>query len=140
MLIKILLIILLLIPFSFLNATSSLLEAIDIQLQQAVDTDCDGVKNTPYFQISPVSILPTECIIYKITAYNTSAKTLRKLVITGNIPPYTQLKKKSVSLHKGEKKYSENSFQYIDSAQINVRIPTLVPSESITLRYSVIVG
>jgi hypothetical protein len=140
MLIKILLITLLFLPFTLLNATTYPSESLTIQLQQALDVHCEGIHHTASFQTAPLSALPKQCVVYKITAYNKSAQTLHKLAITGNIPLYAQLKKNSVFVYKKGKKHLVNIFQAPDSAQINVKIPTLTPLGNITVFYSIIVS
>jgi len=135
--IKALLIALLLTPLSTLQASYRKTGHLPIQLQQAKDANCDGIMDTPYATNKALSILPNQCVMYKITAKNNTKNLLNELTITGNIPIYTQLKTGSSVVYKNGKLQPNVTFHSLDSAQINARVIKLAPLKTITMFYSV---
>ncbi|MCK5897072.1 MAG: hypothetical protein KAG20_09710 [Cocleimonas sp.] len=134
---KTLLITLFLISFTSSPATSSEIKSVSIQLQQTLNTHCNGVIDTPYSSKQLVSALPNQCVMYKIIVKNITTKNLSEIAIKGNIPPYTTLKKQSVFVYKEGRLHTDIVFQYLDSAQINVKLTKLASFQTITIFYSV---
>lgn len=58
---------------------------VEISLQQAIDSNCDGITE------EKLQATPGACIIYSITTTNNSNSTLYNLNISGRIPEYTRL-------------------------------------------------
>ncbi len=123
--------------FIFTQAAMAKSDLVSLQLQQAVDANCDGIIDSPYSTNNNLSLLPKQCIMYKVTAKNTSQQTLKELVITGKIPPYTQLKEHSIFVYQDDKLELNVIYQDLNSAQINAKLTKLLPLKTITLFYSV---
>ncbi len=140
LIIKTLLVIFLLMSFAPLQAAFvDTKKSLKIQLYQAIDANCDGVIDYHYVFNKPLSVLPQQCVIYKIEAQNISSKNLTNLMITGNIPLYTQLKAESISVDKEGKLRPMVVYQSPDSRKINTKLATLAPLKTITMFYSVMV-
>ena len=140
LIIKTLLLIFLLMSFVPLQASSTETKnLLTLQLYQAIDANCDGVIDHDYVFNIHLSVLPQQCVMYKIRAQNTSAKKFSNLIITGNIPPYTHLKENSISVYKEGKLRSMLVYQSLDSTKINTKIATLASLKTITMFYSVVV-
>lgn len=123
--------------FATSQAISREINPVIIQLQQAVDTHCNGVIDAPYSADQIVSVLPNQCVMYKITVKNSSNKNLSEVAIKGNIPPYTTFEKQSISAYKENQLQTDFIFQPLDSAQINVKLTKLASFQTITIFYSV---
>ena len=137
---KTLLLIFFLMSFAPLQASSvDSKKSLKIQLYQAIDANCDGVIDHDYGFNKPLSVLPQQCVIYKIEAKNISSKNLSNLTITGNIPSYTQLKADSISVYKEGKLRSMVVYQSLDSTKINTKLVTLASLKTMTMFYSVVV-
>ena len=129
-----------LLSLAYLQATASENQPLIIQLQQAVDTHCDDVIDTPYSANQPLSILPNQCVMYKIIVKNTSTKDLNEVAIKGNIPPYTTLRDNRISAYKGTELQTNIISHDLDSAQINVKLTKLSSFQTVTIFYSVYVN
>ncbi len=70
------------------SANSQNTSPIQINLQQAIDENCDGRADEGKSQATP-----NTCIIYTITATNLSDKRLFNIRLSGKIPPNTRLYK-----------------------------------------------
>ncbi len=112
-------------------------EKISLQLQQSIDANCDGIADTNYSSRSYLEAIPQQCIMYKVSLKNTADHALRHIVISGKIPPYTQLIGHSVRLYKNDKLQVDNTISTNYSVQINSSPITLPPDEAIALFYSV---
>jgi hypothetical protein len=75
--------------------------------------------------------------MYKITVKNITTKNLSEVVIKGNIPPYTTLKEQSIFVYREGQLQTDIFFQYLNSAQINVKLTKLASFQTITIFYSV---
>ena len=126
-----------LILFALSQAKSSEIKPVIVLLQQAMDTDCKGVIDTPYSADQILSVLPNQCVMYKITVKNRTHKNLGEVSIKGNIPPYTRLEKQSIFAYKESQLPADFTFQILDSAQINVKLTKLASFQTITIFYSV---
>lgn len=60
----------------------------DLDKQQALDADCDGTADTT-FGDAILNPAPNECVIYQITATNSSTVTLTDLTISDTTPAFT---------------------------------------------------
>jgi hypothetical protein len=138
LLLKTLVIAFLLIPFAPLQAAVSD-PAITVRLQQAVDANCDGIRDSAFSSSGLFTILPQQCVIYKISAHNFSSQSLSNILLTGKIPQYTQLKPNSIFVYKNGKLRSAAIYQSANSAQVKAKLTTLAPSETIDMIYSVLI-
>ena len=128
----------LLMPFASIQAASE--AALSVRLQQAIDTNCDGISDNA-FSSKPSSqfiILPQQCVIYKITAQNHSNQHLTNIILTGKIPQYTQLKPNSISIYENGKLRPVLAYQNSDLTQITTKLTTLAPFKSVIVIYSVL--
>lgn len=140
MLIKTFIIALLLMPFASIQAASE--SALSLRLQQAVDANCDGISDNAFLSKSSDQfiILPQQCVIYKITAQNSSNQQLTHIILTGKIPQYTLLKPNSISVYENGKSRPAVAYQSSDSAQVKAELTTLAPFKSIVMTYSVLIN
>lgn len=138
MLIKTFIIALLLMPFASIQAASE--SALSVRLQQAVDANCDGISDNAFSLDNQFIILPQQCVIYKITAQNSSNQHLTHIILTGKIPQYTLLKPNSISVYENGKSRPAVAYQSSDSAQVKAELTTLAPFKSIVMTYSVLIN
>ncbi|MCK5809694.1 MAG: hypothetical protein KAH00_01330 [Cocleimonas sp.] len=125
--------------FSPIQAVSSE-SALSVRLQQAVDANCDGISDHPFSSDGPFIILPQQCVNYKITAENHSNQALSSIILTGKIPPYTQLKPNSLFVYeKGTSRPAVTS-QSVNSAQVKAELTTLAPLKTMVMVYSVLIN
>ncbi len=124
------------VPFQAFSVDTK--KSLKIQLYQAIDANCDGVIDHNYVFNMPLSVLPQQCVIYKIEAQNISSNNLDNLMIKGNIPVYTQLKADSISVYKEGKLSPIFEYKSLDSRKINIKLATLAPLKTITVFYSVV--
>lgn len=137
-LIKNLIIAVLLMSFCTIQAVNSD-SAMVVQLQQAVDADCDGTSDSAFSSNSHFTILPQQCVLYKITAKNNSNQPLTNIILTGKIPQYTQLKPNSIFAYEKGKSRLVVAYQDTNSAQVQAELTTLEPLKTIVLTYSVLI-
>ena len=138
--IKALVIAVLLIPLTPIQATDSE-SAITVHLQQAVDANCDGVSDSAFSSSgNKFTILPQQCVIYKITAQNLSNQYLTNITLTGNIPQYTQLQPNSISVYENEKLRPAVAYQSVNSAQVKAEQMTLAPFKTLNMIYSILIN
>ncbi|HIO93529.1 MAG TPA: hypothetical protein EYG68_11915 [Leucothrix mucor] len=130
---------LLVVPFLTILFSTSVFSAdkLSILLQQAVDTNCDGIITTPYSSLPIQNVSPQQCVMYKISVKNISQEQLYNIVIHGNIPPNTQLLARSISFYKSDKLLVNNVAKSAYSAQINSQPITLSSQKIVTLLYSI---
>lgn len=112
-------------------------EKLTLLLQQSVDSNCDGLLETPYTSELLLEVLPKQCVMYKILAKNISGETLHNIVINGAIPPHTQILFNRTRFYKNDELHRNRVFKAKHSAQINSKFTTLPPNHTITLLYSV---
>lgn len=135
---KLLIITLLLIAFTPIQATSQSNDLV-LQLKQAVDKNCDRINDTPYALNTPLSVLPKQCIMFEIIAYNRSTKAVKQLTIKGKIPPYTQLQQNSLFLTINKQLAIPQPTQQRTSTDITVKLVILAPKSTASVVYSVLV-
>ena len=121
-------------------AISSASEGLNIQLQQAVDANCDGFNDQPYSRNKPLSILPQQCLMYKINIKNRSKETLYKLILKGKIPLNTQFKPKSLLVYKEDILQHERFVQVIDKENITIKLTALDSLKQLTLFYAIVIN
>lgn len=61
---------------------------VAIRKEQATDTNCDGTPDTA-FSFSGFAVEPGQCAIYRLTATNTGAESIRNVRIQDATPAYT---------------------------------------------------
>jgi hypothetical protein len=128
---------LLLIAFMPIQAISQSNNLV-LQLQQAVDTNCDHVNDTAYVNTA-LSVLPKQCIMFKIMAHNRSTKPLKQLTIKGKIPLYTRLQQNSLFVTINKQRAIASPIQQRTSTHITVKLVTLPPKSTASVVYSVLV-
>ena len=124
------------ILFSPIQAVASE-AALSVKLQQAVDANCDGISDNAFSSDRSFTALPQQCVNYKITAQNHSSQALSRIILTGKIPPYTQLKPNSLSAYEKGTSKSIVTYQSANSAQVKAELTTLAPFKTIVMVYSV---
>ena len=139
LLIKTLIIAFLLMPITPIQAETSK-SAITLRLQQAVDANCDGISDSAFSSSSQLTILPQQCVNYKITAKNSSHQSLANIILTGKIPQYTQLKPNSIFVYENGKLRPVVAYQSNNSAQVKAELTTLAPLKTIEMTYSVLIN
>ena len=70
---------------SFSGLAQATPNQLEINLQQAVDQNCDGISE------QQTQAAPSECIIYSIEAINLGETSISKVQLTAKIPQYTKL-------------------------------------------------
>jgi uncharacterized repeat protein (TIGR01451 family) len=136
MLIRTFIITALFILFSPLQIVASE-SVLAVHLQQAVDANCDGISENAFSSDSAFRVLPQQCVNYKITAQNHSNQALSTIILTGKIPPYTQLKPNSLSAYEKGTSRPAVTYQSANSAQVKAELATLAPFKTMVMVYSV---
>lgn len=142
MLIKTLLVLFLFAPLTTALAMFSTSENLNIELQQAVDANCDGLNDQPYsFSFNePSSISPQQCLMYKISIKNIFNKTLYPLTLEGKIPLHTQFKPDSLSVYKEGVLQQDLFVETIDTEHIRLELTTSSALKQLTVFYAVVIN
>ena len=94
---------------------------IQLKLQRAMDNECDGIPDTT------AKAIPGSCIIYEITALNTSNTTYQNVVIAAQIPQQATLIQTYRYSHNQQALPSEIARRSGDTHLIKTRLNTLRP-------------
>ncbi|MGB0845122.1 MAG: hypothetical protein ACPGSM_00275 [Thiolinea sp.] len=108
-------------------------EAVQIQLSQKPDTNCDGIPE-PNERFTPGT-----CIIYEVEALNTGDIEYNNILVSTQIPEHTILMQTYSHAHNDEPVDSTIEQNHNSVRLLKTRLEKLQPGQSnkITLQYSV---
>ncbi len=106
---------------------------VQLQMEHAIDQQCDGITDTT------AKAIPGNCIIYTVTAINTSNTIYRNISISAHIPEHTTLVQAYRYSHNKQPLPSTTSNNTDGIKLIETRLDALKPGEAneISVHYSV---
>lgn len=107
---------------------------VTLLLEQAPDAACDSTIDTP-FTSTPLTVLPSNCVVYRLTATNAGLVTAHQVIISDQTPAYT-LYQASATCSAPNCKISEPLKG--EAGLISGTVDDLLAGQTVSLEFSVI--
>jgi len=117
------------------DVTTVILGNVSLEKTQAIDTNCDGIADTPYVSTT-LNADPGQCVLYRVVMTNLGLNNVTNVIVSDAIPSYTTFFNGGfgVSTDRGSV-----ISQPADGGRgtVVVNVGTLVPGQSATVDFSV---